>query len=194
MTNNKQIKQLAINAVLITLVVVLAFIPIRIGIIEMTLTIIPIAVGAIIAGPITGLILGTVFGLVSFIQCFGYSPFGYSLLTIDPFLTFLVCVPTRMIVGLVPGLISKFLFKKENLKIFGQGLICVLVPILNTVLFTSVLIICFFNTAFIQGLSSGLNPLPFAIAFVGLNGLVEILVGILASFPIAKSLEKYLKR
>lgn len=197
MTNHEKIKKIALNAVLMTLVIVLAFIPIRIGVIEITLVIIPLAIGAIIGGPITGLVLGATFGVVSFLQCLGYSPFGNVLLTINPFLTFLVCVPTRMIVGFVPGLIAKRLFKKEGQKHFRNGLISVLVPVLNTLLFTSVLILCFYNTEYIQSLNNTfgtVNPFTFAIAFVGINGLVEIIVGILVSFPVASALGKYLNK
>lgn len=197
MTNHEKIKKIALNAVLMTLVIVLAFIQVRIGMIEMTLVIIPVAIGAIIGGPITGLILGTTFGLVSFLQCLGYSPFGNTLLTINPLLTFIVCVPTRMIVGFVPGFIAKKLFKKAEHYHFRNVLVCVLVPILNTLLFTLTLIICFYNTEFVQSLAGNFgvsNPFNFAIAFVGLNGLIEIIVGILVSFPIATTIGKYLNR
>lgn len=196
MTNHEKIKKIAFNSIFIALVIVLAFIPIRIGVIEMTLVIIPLAVGAIIGGVSTGLILGTTFGLVSFIQCLGYSPFGYTLLTINPLLTFLVCVPTRMLVGYVAGMLSK-VFKNLNVKPYIKNtIISVVVPVLNTLLFTGVLILCFYQSDFIQGLKTTLgatNIFMFAVLFVGLNGLVEIIVGIFASLPIATALEKYLK-
>ena len=59
MKNSQKIQKLTILAILSALIVVLAFIPVRIFF-EITLTIIPIAVGAIVLGPTAGLILGGV--------------------------------------------------------------------------------------------------------------------------------------
>ena len=114
MKNSQKIQKLTILAILSALIVVLAFIPVRIFF-EITLTIIPIVVGAIVLGPTAGLILGGVFGVVSFLQCLGYSPLGVALLSINPFLTFLVCVPTRMLAGYLPGLLYKVFTKKEQI-------------------------------------------------------------------------------
>ena len=66
---------------------------------------VPVIVGAIVMGPAAGALLGGVFGLISFWECFGKSAFGVVLMGINPFLTFLVCVPTRILAGwsLRPG-------------------------------------------------------------------------------------------
>ena len=67
---------------------------------EFTVMQVPVIIGAIVMGPAAGGILGGVFGLLSFWECFGKSQFGAALLSINPFLTFLVCVPTRVLMGL----------------------------------------------------------------------------------------------
>lgn len=192
MTNIKSIRNITIISILSALVVVLAFLPIGnpTGL-YITLTIIPIAIGAIIGGPIVGLILGTVFGLVSFLQCLGYSAFGQALFQVNPLLTFLVCVPTRMLAGFIPGLVNKLVSKKS--KRIGELLACILVPILNTFFFMLMLILCFYEAPAIQGIVADnniVNPFMFVIAFVGVNGLVEIICGIIVSFPVAKILGK----
>ena len=46
-----------------------------------------VVIGAIILGPTAGAILGGVFGITSFIQCFGISAFGTLLFGINPVLT-----------------------------------------------------------------------------------------------------------
>lgn len=196
MTVNKKTFKITFIAILSALTIVIAFLPIKTFGLEITLTIIPITVGAVLGGKYVGLILGTVFGFTSFIQCFGYSIFGASLLAINPFYTFLVCVPTRMLAGFLTGLIKEG-FDLYNHPKIGTIIACVIMPILNTLLFTSVLIICFYNTTFIQDIAkdivynifNNLNPLNFAICFVGINGLVEILVGIFISIPLVKTLE-----
>ena len=191
MNNQQKIRKIVLIAILSALIVVLAFIPIRIGPIEMTLTIIPIAVGAIVGGPVVGLALGGVFGMVSFLQCLGYSPFGTTLFGINPFLTFLLCVPTRILAGFLPALLYKLISKNPKLKIFGEALACLLVPLLNTIFFMSVLVLGFYQSEYIQGFVNYLNapnPFVFVVLFVGLQGLIELLTGAIVSFPIARSL------
>lgn len=123
MTKHEKIQKITLTAILAALVVVIAFLPIKTLGLEITLTVIPIAIGAILGGPVVGLILGTVFGIVSFLQCLGYSPFGEVLLSIHPFLTFLVCVPTRMLAGWIPGLIYKIICKTGK-KTLASGIAC----------------------------------------------------------------------
>lgn len=192
LTNRQRIMRLTIVALLAALTVVLSFIPIRVGTVEMTLAIIPLAIGTIIYGPITGLVIGAVFGITSFAQCFGYSPFGATLLSIDPLLTFMMCVPTRMLAGFIPGLIHLALKRYKKLVIFSEALACLLVPLLNTLFFMGTLIIGFYQTEYIQGFVAFLkapNPFVFVILFVGINGLIELLVGAFVSFPIVKALK-----
>ena len=79
---------------------------------ELTILQIPVVIGAIVLGPSAGAILGCSFGLLSFWECFGKSQFGATLLGINPFLTFLVCVPTRALMGWLCGLIFKGLDRR----------------------------------------------------------------------------------
>ena len=80
-------------AVLIAIILIMAFTPIgyirTLGL-EITLIVVPVAVGAVTLGPMAGLILGTIFGITSFIQCFGMSAFGVMLLSINPVFTTIV--------------------------------------------------------------------------------------------------------
>ena len=195
MTRKEQIFKITLTAVLTALTVVIAFLPIRTLGLEITLTVIPIAVGAIIGGKYVGLFLGTAFGVTSFLQCLGYSPFGLMMFQINPYLTFLVCVPTRMLAGFLTGYVYE-LITKLNKKEIANIVACVMMPILNTLFFMSVLVICFYNTEYIQGFVgklNALNPVHFIILFVGINGLVEIIVGILVSFPTVKALQHSLR-
>lgn len=188
-TLSNNIKKITLTAILGALTVVLSFIPIRIAGLEMTFAIIPIAIGGVIAGPIIGLVLGFIFGITSFLQCFGYSAFGVELLAINPFLTFIVCVPTRCLAGWLPAFLHKIL-KKVNSH-FAKGLACFLVPILNTILFTTVLALCFYHTDFIQKTFTPKNVFAFLIALVGLQGLIEMLCGIFISYPVAEAVDVF---
>ena len=99
---NKKTLEMVQMAVLIAIIVLMAFTPIgyiRTAGLSISIITIPVVIGAMIVGPKCGLVLGTVFGLTSFYQCFGMDPFGAMLLSINPFFTFIVCVPTRALMG-----------------------------------------------------------------------------------------------
>ena len=100
MKKNKTLEMVQL-AVLIAIMLILAFTPLgylRIGPLAISLMTIPVVIGAMILGPAGGAVLGLVFGLTSFYQCFAGDPFGAALVAMNPFFTFLVCIPTRMAV------------------------------------------------------------------------------------------------
>ena len=182
-------------ALLIAIILIMAFTPIgyikTFGL-EITLIVVPVAVGAVVLGPAAGAILGGVFGLTSFIQCFGMSAFGAMLLRINPAGTFVVCFVTRLVMGWLTGLIAQGLKKVKALKgasVFIANLCC---PLLNTLLFMTTLILFFYQTEFIQGLAKNMkvaNPFAFVIAFVGVNGLVEAAACFVIGSAITKALQ-----
>ncbi len=168
-------------AVLIAVVLLMAFTPIgyikTFGL-EITLIVVPVAVGAVTLGPVAGLILGTIFGITSFIQCFGMSPFGAMLLSINPVSTFIVCVPTRMAMGWLTGMIFRGLKMTDLDRKVSTSIACLLGPFLNTFFFMSALCVCFYHTDYIQSMVTSVgatNVFAFIVAFVGLNGIVEAL-------------------
>ena len=80
MQNKKnKTRKLTQMALLTAIILLMAFTPLgylRTGVVEITFIMIPVVVGAILMGPGAGAILGGVFGLTSFIQCFGMSALG----------------------------------------------------------------------------------------------------------------------
>ena len=196
MKNGKKITLLAVFSAVIA---VISFLPIRTLGLEITLSMVPVAVGAICFGPAAGAVLGGVFGLVSFLQCLGWSPFGAALLAIDPLYTFLVCVPTRILAGWLTGLIFK-LFNRSNkgwVRETGFPVASFAAALLNTALFMSTLVLCFYNTDFIQGFVTqlgALNPFLFVVLFVGINGVVELIAGFILAAPASRAVTAALKR
>ena len=173
-------------ALLIAIILIMAFTPIgyikTFGL-EITLIVVPVAVGAVVLGPAAGAILGGVFGM---------SAFGAMLLSINPAGTFVVCFVTRLVMGWLTGLIAQGLKKVKALKgasVFIANLCC---PLLNTLLFMTTLILFFYQTEFIQGLAKNMkvaNPFAFVIAFVGVNGLVEAAACFVVGSAITKALQ-----
>ena len=156
--------------------------------IEITTLQIPVLVGAIVMGPAAGGILGGVFGCISFWECFGKSWFGAQLLAISPVATFLTCVPTRILMGILCGLIFKALYRIDHTKVLSFGVAGLSGALLNTLFFMSVLLASFFHTDFIQGLAGGANVLAFAVAFVGVQGMVEAVACTVVGAAVAKAL------
>ena len=80
MKKNVNVQRMAEIALLTAIVLILAFTPLGYlktpwGV-EITFIVVPVAVGSVILGPTAGAFLGLVFGMTSFVQCFGASPMG----------------------------------------------------------------------------------------------------------------------
>lgn len=187
-------KYLVELALLVAIVLLMAFTPIgyikTFGL-EITLIVVPVAVGAVTLGPLAGAILGGVFGVTSFIQCFGMSAFGAILLGVNPFFTFLVCVPTRILEGLLTGYIYKWLRKTKLNANVAVTLANVCCPVLNTTFFMGTLVTLFAGTMREQfGMT---KVLPFIFAFVGVNGVVEAAVCFVIGAGVSIALKKALR-
>ena len=112
----------------------------RIGPLAISLMTIPVVIGAMILGPAGGAVLGLVFGLTSFYQCFAGDSFGAALVAMNPFFTFLVCIPTRTLMGWLSGVIFKALWKIDKTKTVTYFVTGLLGAFMNTLFFMSNLI------------------------------------------------------
>lgn len=193
LTTNTSTKYLVELALLVAIIVLMAFTPIgyiKTAGIEITLIVIPVAVGAVTMGPKAGAILGATFGLTSFIQCFGMSAFGTLLFAEDPIRTFLICVPTRILVGWLTGLIYQGLRKTSlpsGVAVTIANLCC---PLLNTLLFVGTVILLF---AEIMKAQFGMEEvIPFFAGFVGLNGAIEAVACFVIGAAVSSALKKAL--
>ncbi len=184
-------------AVLSAIVVVLSFTPLgylKIGPLSIALVIIPVVTGAMVLGPAAGAFMGLVFGVTSFMQCFGMDAFGTTLFSINGFYTFLVCIPTRVLAGFLCGLIfkgmSKALSGKKCAEIaYPVAALCG--AVLNTVFFMSTLMVCFGKTSFIQDLmasTAATNIIMFVLIFIGVNGVVEMASCLVVGSALSKAL------
>ena len=192
---HRKILTLAQNAILTALIVLMAFTPIgylQIGVVKMTFIMIPVAVGAITLGEKSGAFLGLVFGITSFVQCFGLDLFGTTLLGINPVYTFIMCIVPRVLMGYLCGVIYKFIARKK--KKFALVFASFMAPVLNTFFFMSLLLLFFGKSDYIQGIRNGAELLPFLVAFVGLNGVMEIVTTTVIAPPVASVVKKAVKK
>lgn len=199
-TTNFRTLRMVQLALFIAIIVLMAFTPIgyikTLGA-EITLLVVPVTVGAIVLGPAAGAVLGTVFGITSFIQCFGLSPFGATLLSINPIATFIVCMIPRVLMGWLTGLIFSAIHKVDKTKNISYAVASLAGPLLNTLFFTTTLVLFFYQTDYIQGFAQTLNTtnaFTFIIAFVGMNGLIEAGVNFVLGTAVSKGIDVFTKK
>ncbi len=189
--------QLTLNALFIALIVLLQFTPLgyfKIGPLEFSLLTLPVVLAAMLLGTWSGLLMGCVFGLTSFIQCFGASPFGAALLAVNPVYTFLVCVLPRALMGFLAGLLFQALTKRRTAPAFWTFAVTSLAAaLMNTVFFMTTLLALFSRSDYLQSMINGQNLLVFAALFVGIQSLVEAGVCTILGTALGKGLWRALK-
>ncbi|MDE6442765.1 MAG: ECF transporter S component [Clostridia bacterium] len=131
-------RNIAFLAVLVALVVVLqlwgSVIPIGAGGLNLSFVLVPITLGAIILGPIGGLILGFIFGFVVLMTgVTGTNFFTAYVLNDSPFFTVITVLLKGMVAGGVAGILYKVVSKKN--KYVAVFVASATVPILNTGIF-----------------------------------------------------------
>ena len=122
-------------ALLAALVIVLQTVAsnIKVGPIPITLTLVPIVIGAVLYGPGAGALLGAIFGLVTAVAGLtGYDAGTQALIQASPVWTILTCFVKATAAGWVAGLVYRALRKKQTL---GCVLAAMSAPVVNTGIF-----------------------------------------------------------
>ncbi len=191
---SKRVRQLALMGVLTAIMVVLGYvnIPMPFGL-SITFNMIPVAIGGIAMGLPGGAAMGAVFGLISFLQCFGilgHSGMGAVLVSVAPWwMSFIQRFCTRVLMGFLTALIYRSL--KDKMK---TGISCGIAgfcsAFLNTLLFMSVLVLLFGQTEYMQNAMAGRSFFAYLVASVGINGLVEMATATVLTGAIGVALKK----
>ncbi len=192
-------KKLVRLGALIAVIILMSFTPIgylKIGAVEITFIVIPVIIGAITMGPLAGAVLGAAFGITSFIQCFGASPFGAQLLSINWIFTLIMCIVPRVLMGWLTGVIFDAIHKHDKTKgkVLSFSVASVAAPLMNTLFFVGCVILLFGNSEYILNMQAGRNLIAFFVWFVGLNGLIEAIVSFIVGGAVSKAVYKYLKK
>lgn len=193
---NRKTLEMVQMAVLTAILLIMAFTPLgylkTLGL-EISLLTIPVVIGAMVLGPRAGAGLGLLFGITSFYQCFGASAFGATLLGINPILTFVVCVPTRCLMGFLAGIVYRIVSKGDKMRTVSCFIGGFAGAFMNTLLFMGALLLCFWNTPLIQDLIASLgsgNVIAFVVAFVGVNGLLELTLTCIVGGTVSRALNR----
>ncbi len=194
----RMLVQLALFLAIILLMKITGLSSIHIGPLNMTLTMIPIAIGAMLLGPVPGALLGAFYGLTSLYDAIsGGSVLTHAFFQISPFHTVILCVALRACVGYLTGILFLLLFRADRHHTACYFLGGLAAPLLNTLLFMGYIVLVFYRTDTVQGYVEKLGasgPLMFVVLFVGVQGLVEAATGCVIGGSVAKGVAHALKR
>ncbi len=167
-----------------------------VGPLYMSFLTVPIAVGAIVLGPLAGMILGGVFGFVSFLDAIkGASVMTSNLLAVSPVHTFVLCFVTRVLMGACVGLVYQIMRKLCRSEAVNCFVTSLSAPLLNTLFFMGYIVLAFYHTEYIQGLVSSkgaASPVMFVVLLVGVQGIVEAVVCSITGTAISGGVKKAL--
>ncbi|MBQ6171650.1 MAG: ECF transporter S component [Clostridia bacterium] len=193
MNKRSKIKKIALYGILSAIIIIMSFTPLgflKVGTFSITFLPIPVAAGAALLGPVGGLYLGSLFGLMSFIQCFGLDPQGVILLELNPIFTFILCVVTRALMGLCCGLIFKFLSKIDRTKVVSFIVSSFSAAFLNTVFFLFTFTVLFGDGEITERFGASISTILLTV--VSVNGIIEVIVCTAVGFAISKALSYFL--
>ena len=188
-------KKLALMGVLTGIMVVLGYvnIPMPAGL-SITFNMIPVAIAGMAMGLWGGTAMGAVFGLISFLQCFGIigtSGMGAALVAEAPWwMSFVQRFVTRVLMGFLTALIYKTLKGRMRNTYLHGAITGFSAAFLNTLLFMSALVLLFGHTEYLQGKMAGRAFLAYIVASVGVNGLVEMATAAVLTGAIGVALKK----
>lgn len=143
---------------------------------SVSLVTVPVALAAILTGPVGGLVCGGVFGATSLYNALRGVGMTGVLLQVNPVGIVFTCLVPRLLEGLLTGLIFKGLHGLNRMKIPSYYISALCCPLLNTLLFMSSILLFFWKSEYIQNLAASkgtANPVMFVIVLVGIQGLVE---------------------
>ncbi len=188
--------KMVLLAILAAIMLILTFAQLdylKIGVIEITFMPIPVAVGAIVLGPLAGIILGLFFGATSFIHALlGLSEFGAALMSINPIYTFILTMIPRILMGWLTGLIFQGLIRNDRTRSISYGAASLSAALLNTILFMSLLVLLFRNTEYFTSFQGNFTGLLFFIGTIIItNGLVEAAVTMFIGSAVSRALMRY---
>lgn len=193
MSKSKKGTNVAVVGIFAALVILLQFLSafVKVGNFPLTLTLIPIVLGAVLYGPKVGAVLGGVFGAVVVVCCFtGIDPGGAVLVQASPVLTSAVCMAKGILAGVLPGLTFK-LFQNKN-EYAGTIVSAIVAPIGNTGLFLLCMLV-FFKDILVSWAGGSDTVYYIFTGLTGWNFVIEMVINIVAApllYRVCKAIKK----
>lgn len=191
MNRSNKVHRITLTAILMAVILVMSFTPLgylKVGIVSITFLAVPVVIGGIVLGPLYGGVLGGVFGLTSFAQCFGMDAFGTALMGLNPLATFVTCLVSRILIGVVAGWLYRLLRKWDRAGVWSAVVTSVAGSLTNTVFFVGMVILFFKNSYF-----AGSGVWAIVLAFFSLNIPLEAVVCGLLGGALSKVIDVVMK-
>lgn len=189
----KNLRDLTLLGVMTAIILVMFAVPglgfIPVGPINATIIHIPVIILAIVKGPKMGAIIGAIFGIASMLNSI-LRPTITSFIFINP----VVSVIPRIAIGIIVGYVSKIVYSKENISKLNIAISSGIGSLVNTIGVLS-LIYFIYGQQFMEATSrSGQSALKVLLGLALTNGVVEMILSIIISTPIALALIRIEKR
>ena len=166
---------------------------------------VPVAVGAMMLGPLAGGVLGGVMGCISFYTAIktGFSTLFLAGYTggIVVVLSFVNTVIPRILMGICVGWVYRAASRLDRGNTISYYIGGIAAPLLNTLFYMTVLVLIFLNAPTLQALLGEElmskfqdNILLFVAAYVGVQALIEAALGCVISGSVCKALRVVLKQ
>lgn len=165
----------------------------------LSLMTVPVAIGAMMLGPLAGAVLGATMGCISFFTAMKRGFDTLFLIGYDGWvviaLSLLNTLVPRILMGACTGWIFKLVHRLDKTGTLSYYIGGIAAPLLNTLLYMFVLIVIFGNAPMLEAvLTEELlelfrrNILLFLSAYVGVQALIEAAVGCIVSGTVGKTL------
>ena len=209
MNVDNKTQKLVLTAVLTAIIIVMASVPvlgyIPLGIINATILHVPVIIGAILLGPVSGGFLGLVFGLTSLIKntttpnatSFCFSPFIQVGEFGGDFRSLIICLVPRILIGIVAYYVYAGMKKLVKNRKQGENLGLILAGVAgsmtNTLLVMN-LIYVFFGESYAAATGRAYEFLYAAIlTIIGTSGVAEAIVAAILTAAICKVMKRFMK-
>lgn len=196
MKNNRfTTAQLTLLGLMAAILLLMAYTPLgylNIGPLAISFNVIPVAISAVVLGPVGGAVAGAIFGLTSFLQCIGVggsSAMGVVLFGINPVFAFIQRFIPRLLDGICLGYIFKGMRKVSNTYV-ACAVTGFFSAFLNTLFFMTALVVMFGNTEVIQNLMGGRNVIIGCCMMVGVNAISEMVSSTIITAAVGTALSK----
>lgn len=197
-STTRYLVELALFVAIILVMKLTGLSSIPVGPLNMTLSMVPIAIGAMLLGPLAGGVLGMIYGFTSLYDAVS----GASVMTgiffqISPLNTIVLCVVLRVLVGVGTGWLFRLFRRIDRTKTVCYFLGGLTAPLLNTLLFMGYIVLVFYRTDFVQervAVLGASGPFMFVVLSVGVQGLVEAATGAIVGGGVGKGVAHALKR
>ncbi len=153
------------------------------GLASISLTLIPVVLGAAICGPLAGAFLGGVSGVVFFLTADAAFWFGLNI-----FGTVITVMVKGILAGLSAGLVYRLLEKfNRYLAVMAAAVVC---PLVNTGIFLVGCLVFFVDSVSAGAAAEGMSLAAYLIIFfVGLNFVFELVVNVVLSPAIVRIID-----